>query len=236
MIRKENVDKEFTDYYCNLNYSKIYPTEFVVRTFLGSSQNYPDLLFEKPKKNDKVIDISCGYGKNLLFLCEQGYDAVGTEVTQEICDSTKQQLRKFGHSPEILAGKNNNLPFEDGFADYLLAIACIYYCDAGTSIKDNIREYARILKPGGYLVASVVHKDSEHLNGAKVQDNGTFLISNNPGGNNHLIGYTLYAAESTEQLIYDFSPEFSCFSFGEEKFNCFGNRRHFYWIVCKKAL
>ena len=153
---KANTAQAFVNYYKSKEYGKIYPSEFVVRIFLSELTN---LKFKRPASNDIVVDTSCGYGRNLLFLCEQGYKAYGTEVAQELCDDTTKRMQQFGYSPEILVGKNHNLPFSDGFADYILAAYCIDNCDAGVVMSDNVKEYARAIKDGGYLIASVIHKD-----------------------------------------------------------------------------
>jgi len=229
--RKKTVHNEFANHYNSRQYGRIYPAEFVVRTFMT---NPPELKFQKPSKGDTVVDISCGYGRNLLFLCEQGYNAFATEATQQMCDSTKQRMKQFGYSPEILTGKNHDLPFEDGFADYILAAYCIHFCDEGTTMENNIAEYARILREGGWLVTCIMHKDVEFLKGARSLGNGIFLVPNDVPAITYIAGYTIYAVGSTNQLVHDFSPFFDNFSFGEEKHDIYGHPGHYYWMVCRK--
>ena len=72
------INNKYTEFYNNITAKYVYPTEFVVRTFLA---NYPNLNYQKPIKGDRVLDIACGDGRNTRFLCEQGYDVYGTEIT-----------------------------------------------------------------------------------------------------------------------------------------------------------
>lgn len=65
---KKSVSEIYASYYQQKKYEKIYPGEFVVRSFL---QEKPRLQMEKPKEGSKVIDVSGGYGRHLLFLCDQ---------------------------------------------------------------------------------------------------------------------------------------------------------------------
>jgi ubiquinone/menaquinone biosynthesis C-methylase UbiE len=145
-----------------------------------------------------------------------------------------QRMKEFGYSPEVLLGKNHSLPFEDGFADYVLAAYCSYYCDEGTTMEDNIKEYSRILKSGAWLVTCIMHKDAEYLKGAQCMGDGTYVITNESNVYNELVGYRVYAVKSHERLVTDFSPYFCDFSFGEENHDFYGVKLRVIWMTCKR--
>ena len=65
---KSKINSSYTSFYESKNPKKVYPTEFVVRTFLGK---YPALNLEL-KSGFKVLDIGFGDGRNTAFLIEQG--------------------------------------------------------------------------------------------------------------------------------------------------------------------
>ena len=228
-VASKNSAQDFVNYYNSRKYEKIYPSEFVVRTF---KSDFTELKFDRPKKNDIVIDVSCGYGRNLLFLCEQGYKAYGTEVAQELCDATKQRMQSFGYSPDILVGKNHNMPFENSFADYILAAYCIHHCDKGVVMQDNIKEYSRVLKDNAYLIASMIHKDSYFFKNSHREDDGTYVVSNDSFYN--IVGCRMHPVGSVEEAVTLFSPYFEDFTFGEENNNFYGVSSHQYWMVCRK--
>ena len=90
MINKD-IYLQYTKYYKGKKLSKLYPTEFVVRSFLGT---YPNL---KPNdktfyKGKKVLDLGCGDGRNIPFLSDLGYRVYGLEINKEIVEFCSKNL------------------------------------------------------------------------------------------------------------------------------------------------
>lgn len=177
---ERNIDQHYEQFWKAKNAAKVYPTEFVVRTFLA---DYPSLRFAKPSPNERVLDVGFGDGRNTSLLCDLGLDVYGVEITQGIVDHTAHRLKQFGHTPDLRVGRNTCLPFEDGFFDYILACHSCYYCDEGESFVDNMREYLRVMKEGGWFVASMPDKNSYIFNGAVALADGSLRIAQDPYGN-----------------------------------------------------
>ena len=77
----DSLNSSYTKHYSARNPIMVYPTEFVVRIFLGK---YPNLNFEnKPSKEDKVLDLGFGDCRNTVFLCQQGFDLRCAELVLE---------------------------------------------------------------------------------------------------------------------------------------------------------
>lgn len=224
------IDEKYTKFYLEKEHINLYPTEFVVRTFLA---NYPQLIMDKPSKGDVVIDIGCGDGRNTLFLCQQGYDVYGTEITEEICQQTKSRIQKVsGYSPNIEVGRNSDLPYHNEFADYILACHSCYYVDENQTIKDNLAEYSRVMKKGGVLIASLVHADSYILQGGDKLSDGTTIVKNDPYNNRN--GYRLHSFATIKEIQEVFSEHFDSFSFGQGHNNWYGIDENVWWVVCVK--
>lgn len=232
-MSNEKINKHYTEYYLKKNYVNMYPTEFVVRTFLAF---YPNLNMNKLNKGDKVIDVSCGDGRNTLFLMEQEYDVYGTEITQPIVDAAQTRLdllageRKLSKA-KILLGRNNNLPYSDQFADCLLACYCAYYLDQGLEFEDTLREYSRVLKKDGYLVVSLLQNGYITQGGHNMGD-GTIIVKNDPYNNR--VGYRLRVFESIQEVQTIFSDYFYNFSFGTEQSDWYGISQKIIWCVCQR--
>ena len=88
MAKSSDIDtKAYEQFYAARSRQKVYPTEFVVRIFLA---HYPNLSFSQSLEvGAKVLDVAFGDGRNTAFLCEQGFDCRGIEITQGIVDQDK---------------------------------------------------------------------------------------------------------------------------------------------------
>lgn len=86
---------------------KVYPTEFVVRTFRritrGWSSRSPNLAAVSSMSDS-------GDGRNTVFLCDQGYDVAGIEIAQGIVDQTAERLDRVGYAADLRVGRNSDIP------------------------------------------------------------------------------------------------------------------------------
>lgn len=224
-----NIDENYSKFYSRKQYSNVYPTEFVVRIFLSE---YPNLHYCKPKNGNSVLDVGFGDGRNTKFLCDLSLDVYGVEISQDIVDMAKQRLKGFGYLPDLRVGRNSKIPFNDEKFDYILACHSCYYCDEGENIINNLEEYSRVLKKGGFLIASVPDNKSYIFNSAKKQADGTLKIVSDPYGNRN--GYRLHGFDSEKEILNTFSPYFTNFSFGHASNDYFGIDERVFWIVCEK--
>lgn len=49
------------------------------------------------RKTDKILEIGCGEGRDALWLLEQGYDILATDVSKEAISYCKKKNSKFSH-------------------------------------------------------------------------------------------------------------------------------------------
>jgi ubiquinone/menaquinone biosynthesis C-methylase UbiE len=225
----QNINTNYEQFYAKKEGTRVYPTEFVVRTFLAK---YPGLTFQKPKIGDKVLDVAFGDGRNTVFLCDQGLSVSGIEITQGIVNQTNDRLQKLGYEAELRVGRNSAIPFSENYFDYILACHCCYYCDDGEVFADNMQEYARVMKTGAFLVASVACSSSYIFNNASTLEDGSFLIKADPYGNRD--GYRLHAFAEKEQVKAYLSRWFDNFSFGFADNDYYGITERVFWVTCQK--
>ena len=227
--QNHSINSSYEDFYAKRQGVRVYPTEFVVRTFLAS---YPGLAFNKPAPGSRVLDVAFGDGRNTAFLCDQGFAVSGIEITQGIVDQTRERLEKLGQTADLRVGRNSSIPFEDGYFDYILACHCCYYCDDGESLSDNLVEYARTMKKGAYLVASVASRNSYIFKDAVEQADGSLMVNSDPYGNRN--GYRLHAFSDKRKVQEYFANHFSNFSFGFADNDYYGISERVFWVVCQK--
>lgn len=224
-----NIDSSYERHYAERASAKVYPTEFVVRTFMAK---YPGLKFTKPASGSKVLDIGFGDGRNTAFLCEAGLSVSGIEITQGIVDQTHARLSSLGHKADLRVGRNSSIPFGNDEFDYILACHSCYYCDEGQTLLDNLNEYSRVLKKGGFVVASVANRASYIFDGAAELSDGSLVVKNDPYNNRN--GYRLHGFSTTAQIEKYFSPLFENFSFGSANNEYYGISEKVFWVVCQK--
>ena len=110
---------------------------------------------------DRVLDLGCGPGRSLALLASRakrghvtGVDPSGLMVriarrrNRYLIDSRRVSIvNAVGHA----------LPFADGALDKVLCVHVIYFWD---DLAENLREIARVLRPGGRL--ALVFRSSAH--------------------------------------------------------------------------
>ncbi len=237
-MKTSELNENYTSYYSKSNYLKVYPTEFVVRTFL--QKKLPGLKnFKQPVQGSKLLEVGFGDGRNTVFLCEQNYDVTGVEITEEICSQTAERMKALGHNNfHFTVGRNSSLPFPDNTFEYILASHACYYLDEGQSFLDNMREYARVLKNDGYAIFSVIHirKDQKDniniMNAAEKQADGTYVITNDPLKIRN--GYRFHAFEQAEDINKLLNPVFKNFIIGTADNDFYGITERVFWVIAQK--
>jgi len=90
----------------------------------------------------RILEVSCGAGKELLRLQEAGYEVTGTNYTKYDGESSLIEIR---HGVDLLQG----LPFEDGSLDTVILLDVIEHL---ANHERAISELTRVCKPGGHVI------------------------------------------------------------------------------------
>jgi ubiquinone/menaquinone biosynthesis C-methylase UbiE len=227
----KDVTKTYTSWHERHNPTNIYPTEWVIRTFLGK---YPNLSLDKDKyKGAKILDIGFGDGRNWPLLHNAGFDPIyGIEITDDIVSLGEKRATDLGLSAILKVGRNTEIPFESNFFDYTLACHSCYYVDAGTTFSDNLREFWRVLKPGGMFIASLPEPSGDIFMESIERENGHVEIRNDPWGLRN--GYIFKWFRSEKDITTTFSPFFHNLSIGLCCDNYYGIQINYWLLVCAK--
>ncbi len=199
---------QYTNFYSQKNPAKVYPVEFVVRTLLGT---YPDLKIDHASyRGAKILDLGFGDGRNMPLLHDLGFEVYGVEITDEICNLTRNRMARLGIPVQLQKGTNSDLPFDDATFDFVLACHSCYYVEPDETFSDNLREIARVLRSGGRFIFSLAKIDSYILKGAVDRGNGHYQITQDPrglrnGGVNRAFGSRDEIANELETFFSDFS-------------------------------
>lgn len=208
-----------------------YPAEFLIRIFKGK---YPRLDL---RKNDyqgrRICDVGCGDGANLAFLGRCGFKVHGVEITDDIADKVKANLASFGIKADIRVGSNKNIPFKDGFFDYLVSWNACYYMDNGElDFGTHVKEFARVIRPGGYLILSIPKTSNITLRAGKRLKGGYQVIEKDTSKLRNGAVFKIF--KGTGDVKKSFGKYFTNFIFGDQHDDCFGWNYHWYLVVCQK--
>lgn len=225
----ENINKLYSEFHNKRLGIHCYPNEFLVRTMLGQ---YPDLKLSHEYKGKDVLDWACGDGRNLILLHNLGMKLQAFEITDEICDGVRERMNRFGINVEIRKGRNNRVPYEAEMFDYVVASSSLYYVDHNTSFKDNYKELVRVMRNGGYLIATLAHPKTFILKDAIALEDGHYQITDDPYG---LRNGDIFKVFHTKQEIIDtFSENFEDICIGMQDEDYYGMHIQLWLVVMRK--
>jgi SAM-dependent methyltransferase len=232
----ENVKNAYTEFHKKKATKHLYPTEWVIRTMLGS---YPELKLDKSHyQGGKILDLGFGDGRNLALLNNCGLDVYGVEITEETVELGRKNLEIVQAHAELRVGSNATIPFEKDFFDYILASSSCYYIDEQSTFQDNVREISRVLKQGGSLIANFpafVREDikpSFILENCVRLDDGYIIIQNDIYGIRN--GYKFKTFDSEQGIRDYFGKDFYNVSVGLCMDNYYGVQINQFIVTAQK--
>lgn len=225
----EGLRKNYSDFWTKKKVINVYPTEFVTRIFLGT---YPKLSVDFNHRGKKVLDLRFGDGRNIPLLPDLGFQVFGIEVSSEICQKAKSNLSSMNLDAELTIGTNKNISFADQYSDVILAFHSIYYLDGKIKIKENFAEVARVLKKGGYLIASLADESSYLFCKSISKEDNTRVIISDPYG---ITNRTRLRAQLWKKLPRNSNPSFKISQLVMLKMITLGLTREFTGLFVKRV-
>jgi SAM-dependent methyltransferase len=209
-----------------------YPTEWVVRTLAGG--NYPTLHLDRTQyPGARILDMGCGDGRNLRLLLDLGFEVHAMEITPAIVENLRSLAGELGWPVQLSVGTNASLPYPDQFFDYMLCCSSCYYLGGTTNWPTVLAELARVIKPGGFLVANFPDEDNAVLRNSIRQADGSLLVTDDPHGLRN--GTRFMTAKDAEAVAALVSPQFRLVALGHQDDDYYGLRVSGYFVVAQKS-
>jgi ubiquinone/menaquinone biosynthesis C-methylase UbiE len=126
--------------------------------FLTEEQRYSiypwlyDMAEFRDHAGERVLEVGCGTGCDLLQFAKHGAVAAGVDITQEHLRLAKERV---GERAEVKYGDARNIPVADGTVDYVYSHGVIHHSDEPEKI---VSEIMRVLRPGGRFNVHVYSK------------------------------------------------------------------------------
>lgn len=105
-----------------------------------------------PKAGEDVLEVACNQGTTLLELARLGCRTTGLDMDASALEKARANLAAAGFekSVTLVKGDARRLPFPDGSFDLIVNEAMLTMLGP-TSRKEALKEYFRVLRPGGRL-------------------------------------------------------------------------------------
>jgi SAM-dependent methyltransferase len=94
-------------------------------------------------RGQRVLEIGCGTGCDLLQFAKHGAVATGVDITPRHLELARQRV---GDQATVVRGDGRTLPFPDASFDYVYSHGVLHHSDEPRQV---IQEIFRVLRPGG---------------------------------------------------------------------------------------
>jgi ubiquinone/menaquinone biosynthesis C-methylase UbiE len=105
----------------------------------------------------RILDAGCGTGNFSLTLAARGADMVGVDQSAAMLSRARGKSQEGPGTVEWVRGDLAQLPFPAQSFDGVVSITALDFIACREAV---IRELARVLKPGGFLVVAVLNRYS----------------------------------------------------------------------------
>jgi ubiquinone/menaquinone biosynthesis C-methylase UbiE len=97
-----------------------------------------------------ALDAACGTGRHAAHLAKLGYRVIGVDATKAMLDVAMAKVP----AAEFRTGRLDQLPVEDASVDVVTCSLALTHVE---DLRPVMAEFARVLRPGGWLVTSDMH-------------------------------------------------------------------------------
>jgi SAM-dependent methyltransferase len=100
----------------------------------------------------RIVDAGCGYGRNLVYLLQEGYEIFGGDSDARAIDAVRQLSRSLAPALSLenfRVEAVEAMSFGDALADVALSSAVLHFARDDHQFEAMLRGTWRVLKPGG---------------------------------------------------------------------------------------
>ena len=113
---------------------------------------FDQLLRGRITRADSILDAGCGFGRNLVYLLQSGYDVHGVDADADAVNATRELARTL--APPVPGDRFHVEPvermsFPDAFATVVISSAVLHFATDDAQFQAMLKDCWRVLRPGG---------------------------------------------------------------------------------------
>ena len=193
----------------------------------------PFLIHEldRLKSNGRALDLGCGTGRHSIQLARRGLETHGLDLSFRALEKTNLSLQAEGLPISLGQGDMGHLPYRNDIFDLVVSINVIHHNDSQGALK-CASEIWRILKPGGYLLATIAATSHFNFGKGRLIAEKTFLRDS--GVETGILHYFM-----DEKDVRSYFRHFTIEYLSEETSSCFFNETigkddHHWFLTARK--
>ena len=131
------------------------------------------ILKERYKSTHKILDAGCGYGRNLYWFYQNGFNIYGIDKDSK---SIAHLSTLYPNSKDnFVVSELDNLSFEDNFFDHIISNAVLHFAKNTDHFEEMFAELVRVLKVNGSLFVRMTSNIGIENNVKEISD-GVYAI------------------------------------------------------------
>ena len=109
-------------------------------------------------RNDRVLVVGCGTGRDLLGLLERGYRAEGLDVVAACVETARANLERRGHRAPLHVGPIETATLDGAFDAVIFSWYCYSYIPERRARVATLRRVGAHLAPGGRVLICYIRR------------------------------------------------------------------------------
>lgn len=117
---------------------------------------FDQILKGRFHKGQRILDLGCGSGRNLVYFLQNGYEVYGIDQDPEAIERVREMALKIqpGFDPErFTLSAIETMAFEEETFDLVIANAVLHFAVDASQFEAMLQSAWQVLKPGGQLFA-----------------------------------------------------------------------------------
>jgi SAM-dependent methyltransferase len=125
--------------------------------YLFSRMNEAVIDMVDARQGDRILDVGCGRGIEVLKMSEQGAVVIGIDPSSFMLDRARELSRNNGHNSSLVRAIGESIPIVPQSVDKIL---CKGALDHFADPEKAIQQMATVLKPQGQVVIAIANFES----------------------------------------------------------------------------